>query len=186
MSKLIIFTGPSGVGKATIEENLFKIKELKLKFSVSATTRKPRDYEKNGEHYHFISSEEFNEKINNNDFLEWNEHFSNRYGTLKEEVDRIVKEGDNPFLEVDIEGAKSVVNNYDGDFFSIFILPPSIQELEKRIRIRNTETEDQIQKRLERYKIELAMKDNFTYVVVNDNIDKTVKKIKEIIQKEVN
>ena len=185
-NKLIIFTGPSAVGKATIEKELFKNKNLKLALSVSATTRKPRQTETDGEHYTFISHEEFDQKIKNNEFLEWNEHFFNKYGTLYSEIKRIKSNGYNPFLEVEVIGAKNILEKYDPKHVvSIFIAPPSLEALMKRIKERGTETQAEIDSRLSRAKEELSYSDMFDYVVVNDDLTKTVKEVEEILLKEL-
>ena len=185
-NKLIIFTGPSAVGKASIEKELFQNEELKLQLSISATTRKPREGEIDGMHYYFISSKEFDEKIKNNDFIEWNEHFSNKYGTLKSEITRIQKLNKIPFIEVEVIGAKNIINDYkDESIISIFIAPPSIEDLEKRMINRATETKEQIQERLCRVEKELGYKHIFDFVIINDEIKIASKKIKKIIQSEI-
>lgn len=183
INKLVVFTGPSAVGKATIEKHLFEDKELKLKLSISATTRKPREGEVDGTHYYFITPEEFDKKIENNEFIEWNKHFSNKYGTLKSEIKRISNDGNIPFIEVEVIGAKNIIeNNKDENLISIFIKPPSLEELEKRIRLRGSENEEQIIERMSRVKEELQYIDMFQYCIVNDNITKAVEEAKVAIK----
>lgn len=185
-SKLIIFTGPSGVGKATIEQELFKDKSLRLSFSVSATTRKPREGEVDGVHYHFLSMEEFDKRIANGEFIEWNAHFSNKYGTLISEVERIKAEGLNPMLEIETVGAKNVMNKFGKDqVLAIFIAPPSVAALRERIRARGSETEAQLEERVSRVDEEMADMHLFNYVVVNDNLQEAVNQVKSIIKGEL-
>lgn len=182
-NKLILFTGPSAVGKATIEHYLFKDKELKLELSVSATTRAPRINERDGVHYYFISDEEFDKKIENDEFIEWNKHFSNKYGTLKSEITRIQNEGKTPFIEVEVIGAKNIIEKFGGDdIISIFIAPPSIEKLKERILGRGTESEDQVNERLARVEEELTYKEIFDHVVYNDVIEDAVNEVKNIIK----
>lgn len=182
-NKLIVFTGPSAVGKATIEKSLFEDSELRLKLSVSATTRKPREGEVDGVHYHFISHDEFDKKISNDEFVEWNAHFSNKYGTLKSEIKRISDDGNTPFIEVEVIGAKNIIENYGKDnIISIFIAPPSMESLRERMLNRGTETEAQIEERLSRVKEELGYKDLFAHVIINDEINIAINEVKEIIK----
>ena len=181
--KVIIFTGPSGVGKATIEKKLFSDKELNLELSISATTRKKRINEEEGKHYYFISNVEFEEKIKNNNFIEWSGHFSNKYGTLLSEINRIIEKGRIPFLEVETNGAKNIIEKYGNEkLISIFLMPPSFAELEKRVRERNTDSEEQIQQRLKRYQEEIQHANIFQHVVVNRNVEETYLEIKKIIK----
>lgn len=186
-SKIILITGPSGVGKGTIEKELFKDDSLNLSFSVSATTRNKRKGENEGEHYHFITNDEFEELIKKNAFLEYNKHFDNYYGTLFEEVESKLKQGKNVLIEVEIIGAVNIIKklketNKEDILISIFIEPPSIEELERRIRNRNTDNEEQIKKRLERAIEEIPYKKYFQNVVENDDVNETIDKIKKIIK----
>ncbi len=182
-NKLIVFTGPSGVGKATIEKELFDDKTLNLALSISATTRAPREGEVNGVHYYFLTSDSFDKGILNNEFIEWNKHFSNKYGTLKAEIERLKSEGLSPLLEIETNGAMNIINSTPrSELISIFISPPSIQELRNRIEERGTETFDQINERMNRAKEEMSHKDKFQYVIVNDDIDTVVQKIKTILK----
>lgn len=182
-NKLIVFTGSSGVGKYTIEKELLKDKDLNIQVSISATTRKPRVNEKDGVHYYFISKKEFNKRIKKNDFIEWNQHFSNKYGTLKSEITKIFNENKTPFIEVEVMGAKNIIKNFDKkNLISIFVSPPSVEEIKKRIILRNTETKKQIKERISRINEEMKYINLFDYVVVNDDLDICVQKIKKIIQ----
>lgn len=183
MNKLVVFTGPSAVGKATIEKRLFNDESLKLRFSISATTRKPRPGEVDGVHYHFMSHEQFDEKIKNDEFIEWNEHFSNKYGTLKSEVERISSEGYKPFIEVEVIGAKNIIEQYGNEnLVSIFIAPPTLEDLRKRMLERGTETQEQVNGRLDRVRHELEFTHLFQHVVVNDSIDNAVQQVKDILK----
>lgn len=187
MSKLILITGPSGVGKGTIEKELFDDEELNLSFSVSATTRPRREGEIDGVHYHFISRETFKELINGNAFLEYNQHFDNYYGTLLSEVEKKISDEKNVLVEVEINGAINIINKLKKDgkeniLVSIFIMPPSMEELENRIRKRNTDTEEQIKSRLARAQEEMECNRYFQYIIKNDNINIAIDKIKTIIK----
>lgn len=182
-NKLVVFTGPSGVGKATIEKELFKDKDLKLAFSISVTTRTPRAGEKNGREYYFVSMDEFNKMIDEDKFLEWNSHFSNKYGTLISEVERISSEGFTPFLEVEVNGAENIIKKYDKkNIVSIFIAPPSIEELRQRIKERGSENDEQIDERVARVSEEMAKIGLFDHIVVNDTVEEAVEKIKMILR----
>ncbi|NQZ66039.1 MAG: guanylate kinase [Mycoplasmatales bacterium] len=181
--KLVVFTGPSAVGKATIEKHLFNDESLKLELSISATTRRPREGEIDGVHYYFISGEEFDKKIKNNEFIEWNEHFSNKYGTLKSEINRIIDKGNVPFMEVEVIGAMNILENYkDEETISFFIRPPSMKELENRIRARGSETEEEISERMARVYDEMTFINKFQHVVVNDDVMKAVENVTNIIK----
>lgn len=189
MSKIILITGPSGVGKGTIEKELFKDDSLNLEFSVSATTRKKRDYEIEGQHYYFISKEKFEQLIKQNAFLEYSNHLDNYYGTLISEVETKLSNHKNVLIEVETTGAINIINKLNQMkkshlLTSIFIIPPSLKELENRIKKRNTDNEDQIKKRLKKAKEELNFKIYFQYIVKNDNINIAIKKIKSIIRKD--
>ncbi len=186
--KLIVFTGPSAVGKATVEKYLFEKPNLKLGFSISATTRQPRPNEKDGEHYHFIDLDQFNKMIVKGEFIEFSEHFDNKYGTLKSEVDRIVGQGNNAFLEIEPNGARQVINRQQElklDLITIFLAPPSMESLEKRIRNRATETEEQIQTRLARAEEEISHASIFQCTVINDDPKRAADEIADFILKEV-
>ncbi|MBN0919116.1 guanylate kinase [[Mycoplasma] gypis] len=189
--KIIIFTGPSGVGKGTIEKQLFKDVALKLKLSVSATTRKPRVGEEEGVHYYFISKEEFEKHIANGDLLEWSQHFDNYYGTLFSDLKRISSEGYIPFLEIETNGALQILEQYkklglENKIVSIFVLPPSFEELKRRIIERGSETEETIKKRMEKAFEEIRYSTVFDYVVTNDSVEGTYQQVKGIIEKEFN
>tara|TARA_Y100001970_G_C14257369_1_gene876493 strand:- start:563 stop:1129 length:567 start_codon:yes stop_codon:yes gene_type:complete len=179
--KLIILTGPSGVGKGTlIREFLKRNKEFWL--SVSSTTRSPRSGEAEGVHYYFITKNKFEEDIKKNNFLEWAEFAGNLYGTPKNIILTKIEEGKNVLLEIELEGARQVKQNYP-DSFSVFISPPSLEELERRIRFRGTEKDLAISKRLERAKIELEAITEFDQSIINDDLEESVLELEKVLFK---
>lgn len=181
MSKLIIFSAPSGSGKSTII-NVLRNRGMKFGFSISATSRKPRETERNGVEYYFLTPEEFKAKIANGEFVEYEEVYKDQfYGTLKSEVDRKLTEGDVMF-DIDVKGALNLKNMYGERAVSIFIQPPSIEELNRRLHGRGTETEELIQKRLAKAEYEMSYAGLFDYIVVNDDIEKAVKTIEDILK----
>ena len=170
LGKLFIFSAPSGSGKTTIVQHLLK-QDFKLEFSISATSRAKRGNEIDGKDYHFLSAEEFRAKINTNEFLEWEEVYEGCfYGTLKSEVERIREEGNNVIFDVDVVGGTNIKKFYKKEALAIFVQPPSIEELENRLRNRNTDSEEVIAKRIEKFKFELAYADQFDKVIVNDKL----------------
>lgn len=175
-------SGPSGVGKGTIREKLMEDKSLKLFYSVSMTTRKPRPGEVDGREYYFVSRDEFEKNIANENLLEWAEFVGNCYGTPKDKVENMRDEGKNVLLEIDVNGTSQVLSKLDrNDVISIFIAPPSLEELESRIRGRSTETDDVIKNRLAQASRELSQKDQYRFVVVNDKLEDAVEEIRKII-----
>ncbi|WP_019228516.1 guanylate kinase [Sedimentibacter sp. B4] len=181
---LVVISGPSGAGKGTICSRL-KEEFKDLKVSVSATTRKPREGEEEGISYFFINEEDFIKRINNNEFLEYAKVYGNYYGTPKSEVFRQLEEGNDIILEIDIQGALQVKKNYPKGVF-IFILPPSLSELNKRIENRGTDSKEVIMKRMQCAYDELNYAFEYDYVVVNDEVETAVDKIKHIIFAEKN
>ncbi len=180
--KLIVFTGPSGVGKATVEQYFINDEDLNLHFSISATTRPKRIGEENGVHYHFLTREEFENRIAENEFVEWAEYAGNYYGTLKSEIENNIKNGKIVLLEIEVIGAKNIMNLYE-DCTTIFLAPPSLEDLEKRLMKRNTDSENAIRSRLKIAKKELEAAKHFKYVVVNDDPQRAGEEIKQIIRK---
>ncbi len=180
--KIIVLSAPSGTGKSSIIRRLMDYPELNLGFSVSATSRAPRGEEKHGKDYYFISHEEFVSRAANGDFVEWEEVYPGTcYGTLKSEVDRVTDEGRNIIMDIDVKGGLNVKKLYDGQALTIFILPPSKEELERRLRGRATDAEDVIRKRLDKADYELGFAPMFDLRVVNDDLDKAVAEVREAI-----
>ena len=181
MGKLFVISGSSGVGKGTvINEFLHRHPEFKL--SISCTTRGMREGEEHGVNYFFLSKEEFKNCIDNNEFLEWAEFSGNFYGTKKEFVENCLSKGENLILEIDTKGALNV-KKIMPEANLIFIAPPSIEELEARLRGRHTETEEAIQKRLASIKSEIENSKHYDFVVINDTVENAVKKIEEITER---
>lgn len=179
--KLIILSGPSGVGKGTVREELFKDETLNLAYSISMTTRKPRPTERQGIDYFFVSEAEFQDKIEKGLLLEWAKFVGNYYGTPQEYVDRLLESGKNVVLEIEVQGALQVMKKRP-DALTIFIVPPSMEELERRIRGRRTEEEAVVQERLLKASREIETKDQYKYVVENDDVLLAKKQIAQIIK----
>lgn len=173
--KLIIFAAPSGSGKSTIINSIMAdggAERLGLKFSVSATSRPPRGEEKNGVEYFFLTPEEFKAKIANDEFVEYEEVYADRfYGTLKSQVDKQLAEGENVVFDVDVNGALRIKKLYGKRALSIFIQPPSVEELRRRLEGRGTDAPEVIDQRIERAKYELSQAEYFDEVIVNDNLE---------------
>lgn len=183
---LIILSGPSGVGKGTIRRLVMANKSLNLVYSVSMTTRQKRAKETDGIDYFFVSNEKFDKAIKDDNLLEWASFVGNRYGTPKDYVEKLRNEGKNVILEIEVEGTKQVMaKQKGGDIVSIFLIPPSFEDLEKRIRHRSTESEEVIQKRLAKARAEMNLKFNYQYVVLNDNPKRAAKEIQSIIKSKI-
>lgn len=183
-AKLFVFSAPSGSGKTTIVREILK-QYPEFVFSVSATTRKRRNIEKDGVDYFFITEEEFKAKIENGEFVEWEKFYDYYYGTLKKIVDDNISKGLVTIFEVDVKGALSIKKVYPFATL-IFIAPPSIEELKERLIKRNTESDEDLKKRIERAEMELGFQNQFDYVVKNINLEQAKKEVKEIIEKELN
>ena len=172
--KIIIITAPSGAGKTSITKQLMK-HFPQLAFSISAATRAKRKHEQNGVDYHFMSIEEFQQKIHENAFMEWEMVYEgNYYGTLKSEMERIWSNGQIPVLDIDVKGAIHVQDLYPKQILTIFIEPPSIDELKRRLESRGTETADSLQARISKASYEISFKHSFQHVIVNDDLPKAV------------
>ena len=178
---LIVLSGPSGVGKGTICKEL--IDYFNAWYSVSVTTREKRDGEIDGKDYFFVTKEEFEQKIKDNDFLEYATYNNNYYGTLKSKINEQLDNNIDVFVEIEVKGAKNIKNIYK-DSVLIYILPPSLKELEDRLRNRNTEDEETINNRMKITKEELNQIDIYDYAIVNDDLDKAIEKVKNIIESE--
>ena len=177
--KLVLYSGASGVGKGTILKKLME-RDPSVKLSVSDTTRAPREGEVNGVHYNFVTREEFKRKIAEGGYLEYAEYCDNFYGTPTAQVEQMVGEGCKVFLEIEVQGALQVMKKYP-DILSIFILPPSFDELEKRLRGRETEDEETIRKRLEQARLEISVRDRYKYCIVNKDVDKAGEEVLAVI-----
>jgi guanylate kinase len=180
--KIIIITAPSGAGKTSITRHLLKTFPDKLTFSVSAATRQKRDHEKDGIDYYFMSVDEFKEKIQHNSFVEWEMVYEGKYyGTLKSEIHRIWKEEKVPLLDVDVKGAMHVQQQHPEQSLSLFIEPPSVDELKKRLSGRGTETAESLATRINKASYELSFKDHFNKVIVNDNLERACQEAEKIV-----
>ncbi|MBE6859833.1 MAG: guanylate kinase [Ruminococcus sp.] len=183
MSKglLIVVSAPSGCGKGTILGEI--LKDDKFYYSVSATTRSPREGEQNGVNYHFITREDFEERIKNNAMLEYAEYCGNYYGTPKKEIEEMREMGKNVLLEIEVQGAMKV-REICPDAVFVFILPPSVNELERRLRKRGTETDEVIAERVSQAKGELAFAEKYDYVVVNNALEDAICDFRAVIKAE--
>ena len=180
--KIILITAPSGSGKTSIVKHLMK--ELpSLDFSVSATTRQPRDNEKDGKDYYFISEKEFKEKIHNKEFLEWEMVYEGKYyGTLKSDIERIWKENKVPVLDIDVQGAIHVQQQYPVNTISIFVQAPSAEELKRRLKLRGSETDESLQARVNKSTYEMTFKKHFENIIVNHNFKEACKEAEKIVR----
>ncbi|MBQ1190814.1 MAG: guanylate kinase [Bacteroidales bacterium] len=182
MKGVFIFSAPSGSGKTTILKQIFEKFPNLFGFSVSATNRPARDGEIDGRDYYFLSDNQMKEKIANGDFLEWEQVYEGRYyGTLKSELDRIWSEGKVVVFDVDVKGGINIKNMLKDEAFAIFIMPPSVEELKKRLKGRNTETAESLQQRLARAEMEISKSDNFDTVILNDDLTLAVNEVEKCI-----
>ncbi len=180
--KLFVISGSSGVGKGTVIKGLLK-KNPDIIFSVSCTTRPIREGETEGVNYFFVTKEEFKNSINNDEFLEWAEFSGNYYGTKKDFVESVFKQNKDIILEIDTQGALQIKEKMPESIL-IFIAPPSYQDLEFRLRNRQTESEEAIAKRLDFVKLEIRNSENFDYRIVNDKVELTIEELERIIKTE--
>lgn len=180
--KLIIFSAPSGTGKSTIINWLMTHKELHMAFSISCTSRAPRGTERNGVEYFFLSPDEFRQQIANGEFLEYEEVYKDRfYGTLKSQVDSQLAKGENVVFDVDVKGGCNIKKHYGSEAMSIFIQPPSVDELRKRLEGRGTDAPEVIKQRLERAEFELGFAKEFDRIVVNDDLAKAQSEVYDLV-----
>lgn len=180
-ARLFVISGPAGAGKGTLVARI-RDRRPNLDLSVSATTRKPREGERDGVAYYFLSEDEFTRRVEAGDFLEWDGHFDKRYGTLRSEVDARLEAGHSVILEIDVNGALNV-KRVSPDAVLVFIAPPSLEVLEARLRGRGTETEEQIALRLGRVEMEMAKAAQYDEVVVNDDLETAVDELDAIMDK---
>ena len=182
MGKLVIFSAPSGSGKTTIVRELLKLFP-QFEFYISATSRKPRGQEQHGIDYYFLSNEEFRKRVERDEFVEWEEVYEGTcYGTLKSEVERIWSKGNVIIFDVDVMGGINLKRLFGKDACSMFIMPPSVEELERRLRGRGTDSEEVIQKRIAKAEFELSKSPEFDHTVVNDDLQVAVDEAATIIR----
>ncbi len=181
MSKLVIFTAPSGAGKTTIVRHLLDRFD-NLAFSVSATTRARRPHEQHGRDYYFLSPEEFMQRVKNGDFLEWEEVYPGQYyGTLRQEVERLWKEGKDVIFDIDVKGAWKLKQAYPDRSLAVFVMPPSKEALLQRLRDRHTEDEESLRKRMARASAELEWAPRFDVVLVNDRLEDALQQAEQLV-----
>ncbi len=186
MNKVIIFCAPSGSGKTTIVKHLLKVDE-RLAFSVSACTRAKRAGETHGKDYYFLSMEEFKQHIAQNNFLEYEEVYGgNFYGTLKSEIDRIWASGKVVIFDVDVVGGLNIKNYFGDKALGVFVKPPSVEALEKRLRYRSTETEETLRMRINKAVHELAYETKFEQVILNDHLEAALEQAEELVDRFLN
>ena len=182
MSKVIIISAPSGSGKSTLISFLMKENALRLEFSVSATTRQPRGQEVNGKDYHFLSVNDFEKKISENAFVEYEQVYQGRYyGTLKSEIERIFSKS-NVIFDVDVKGGINLKKIFGDKALSVFIQPPSVEELRKRLQGRGTDSVEEIEKRVAKAEEEMSYAKNFDRIIINDDLEKASKEIIETVK----
>lgn len=180
--KLIVFSAPSGSGKTTIVQHLLAHPELKLDFSISATSREPRQGEVEGKDYYFLSLADFKKKIKNDEFLEWEEVYrDNFYGTLKSEIERIWASGKNVIFDIDVVGGLDIKQIYPEETLAVFVKPPSIEELKIRLKKRKTESDDKINMRVAKASIELATAPQFDFIIENIDLQKALREAYELV-----
>ena len=180
--KLFVFSAPSGSGKTTLVHHLLQQK-LPLGFSISATSRPPRGQEVHGKDYYFLTEEEFRKKIDEDAFVEYEEVYQGAfYGTLRSEIDRLWEEGKHVLFDIDVVGGLNVKAQYPQNTLSIFVQPPSLDELESRLRKRGTETEDKIKQRLDKSAKELVYAQDFDVILVNDELNKAKQEVVRVVK----
>jgi guanylate kinase len=184
--KILIFSAPSGSGKTTIVRHLLQ-NNANLGFSVSACTRARRAHEQDGKDYYFLSLAEFRQKIDNQEFVEWEEVYENSfYGTLKSEIERIWAQGKHVIFDVEVHGGLNLKKYYGDKALSVFVTVPSLEILENRLRQRQTESEESLQKRIAKFKYELTFQDKFDAILLNENLEETLQNAQELVSEFVN
>ncbi len=183
-NKLIIIAAPSGAGKTSVTRFLLKTMPEQLAFSISCTTRLPRNNEKDQVDYYFITIGDFKQKIEDEEFVEWEMVYEGKYyGTLKSEMERIWQQKKSPLLDVDVKGGINVQQLYPYNSLSLFIEPPSIDELERRLRVRGTETEKSLQARISKANYELSFKEQFDHIILNDDLKRACAEAQAVVTK---
>lgn len=179
--KLIIFSAPSGAGKTTLVKHLLQ-QNFRLEFSVSATSRQPRPGEVDGKDYYFLTQEDFRKKIGDEEFLEWEEVYNGIfYGTLKSEVERIRSAGKNVIFDVDVVGGLNIKKIYGSEALAVFVQPPSVEELRKRLENRSTESEEKIKMRIAKAEQEIEFASRFDVIIVNDDLPKALNEAENVV-----
>jgi guanylate kinase len=180
--KLVIFSAPSGSGKTTLVRHLLSVMPDKLQFSISATSRPKRGVELNGKDYHYLTVEEFNEKIKNNEFLEWEEVYAGtHYGTLRSEVERIWKEGKHVIFDIDVQGGLNLKHQFGDKALAVFVMPPSIKILEQRLTSRQTDSPESIALRVEKAEKELQTAKLFDCFILNEDLETACKESVRVV-----
>ena len=181
--KLLVFSAPSGSGKTTIVRHLLKQEDLNLEFSVSCTTREARGEEVNGKDYYFISLEEFKKHIKAEEFVEWEEVYrDNFYGTLKSEVERIWAKGKNVIFDIDVSGGLRIKHKFPEETLAVFVKPPSVDELKRRLKERSTESDDKINMRIAKASVELATAPQFDVVIKNYDLEIALEEAHQLVK----
>jgi guanylate kinase len=181
--KLIVFSAPSGSGKTTIVRHLLRQEDLNLEFSISAASRDPRGEEISGKDYYFMSTKEFKQHIKNDDFLEWEEVYrDNFYGTLKSEVDRIWAKGKNVIFDIDVVGGLRIKHKFPEETLAVFVKPPSVDELKRRLKERSTESEDKINMRIAKASVELATAPQFDTIIKNYDLAVALEEAHQLVK----
>ncbi len=181
--KMIIFSAPSGSGKTTLVRHILKTFPDQIEFSISATSRPKRGVEENGKDYHYLSVEEFKQKVANNEFLEWEEVYAGtHYGTLKSEVEKIWAKGKAVIFDIDVEGGLNLKNQFKNDALGVFVMPPSIKILEERLHSRSTDSKESIARRVEKAEKELKTAELFDVFILNEHLPVACAKAEEIVK----
>ena len=181
--KLIVFSAPSGSGKTTIVRHLLGKEDLNLEFSISAASREPRGEEVNGKDYYFMSTEEFKKHSKNEDFLEWEEVYrDNFYGTLKTEVERIWAKGKNVIFDIDVSGGLRIKHKFPEETLAVFVKPPSVDELKRRLKERSTESDDKINMRIAKASVELATAPQFDVIIKNYDLPVALEEAYQLVK----
>ena len=185
--KLIVFSAPSGSGKTTIVRHLLKQNDLNLEFSISAATREARGEEVNGKDYYFMSLDQFKQHIKNEDFVEWEEVYrDNFYGTLKSEVERIWAKGKNVIFDIDVAGGLRIKSKFPEETLAVFVKPPSVDELKRRLKERSTESDEKINMRIAKAHVELATAPQFDVVIKNYDLEVALDEANELVKEFIN
>lgn len=180
--KLVIFSAPSGSGKTTIVRHLLKVFPNHLGFSISATSRPKRGVEENGKDYHYMSPEEFKQKVDNGDFLEWEEVYAGAcYGTLRSEVEKIWAKGKTVIFDIDVEGGLNLKNQFGENALAVFVMPPSIKILEERLNSRSTDSPESIARRVAKAEAEIKTSELFDTSILNENLDHALRKAEKVV-----